>query len=324
MCRRIGSLPVAIIATMRAWPEEARNLASSLVGSGVGRLCRLAPLSHEGSTKVLMERAGRPVSDAVGQGSWSAGNPLLLEQVALAIGRGAFDAEAVRTGPRWRPTACCSAASLGCPGRRCVACGPRACSGSLPSGRGGRGCRTGSDRRRPGGRGALSERPGRTDHAGVRFVHPLARAGALRRSSRSGAGAAARPQLRGAGSARLDAEAAEHALRAGLRDAPEVVAALLERRTGGARRRSLGNGRRPADHRRRARRGSGGDVVAPGQAEALLGAGDPIAASVAYERVLSRRVGADVRAGALRMRGRALYASGDHVTAAACSRKPRI
>jgi predicted ATPase len=49
LCRRIGSLPVAIIATMRAWPEQARDVASGLVGSGVASLFRLAPLSPLGS-----------------------------------------------------------------------------------------------------------------------------------------------------------------------------------------------------------------------------------------------------------------------------------
>ncbi len=81
MCRRIGSLPVAIIATMRAWPEDARDMASGLVGSGVASLFRLAPLSQQGSTKVLMERAGCPVSEAAAAKAWelTAGNPLLLD-----------------------------------------------------------------------------------------------------------------------------------------------------------------------------------------------------------------------------------------------------
>ena len=53
-------------------------------------------------------------------------------------------------------------------------------------------------------------------------------------------------------------------------------------------------------------------------AEAQLGAGDPVAASLSYERVLVRGgLDVDVRASALRMRGRALYAAGDHATAAA-------
>ena len=117
----------------------------------------------------------------------------------------------------------------------------------------------------------------------------------------------------------LDAEAAEHALRAGLRDAPEVIAAL--ERAGRAAL-DVGALETAAAQLTTAVGLAGKQVATPlllAQAEALLGAGDPIAASLSYERVLSRGgIDADVRAAALRMRGRALYASGDHVTAAAC------
>ena len=101
LSRRIGSLPSAIIATMRSWPEDAREVASSLVGSGVAHRVRLAPLSREGSTAMLIERAGRPVSDAAAAKAWElcAGNPLLLEQVASAISRGAIDASADESWP---------------------------------------------------------------------------------------------------------------------------------------------------------------------------------------------------------------------------------
>jgi DNA-binding CsgD family transcriptional regulator len=117
----------------------------------------------------------------------------------------------------------------------------------------------------------------------------------------------------------LDAEATEHALRAGLRDSPEVLAAL--ERAGRA---ALEVGAlATATAQLTTAVGLAGDRVSTplllAQAEALLGAGDPVAASHSYERVLSRSgIGSDVRAGALRMRGRALYASGDHVTAATC------
>jgi DNA-binding CsgD family transcriptional regulator len=117
----------------------------------------------------------------------------------------------------------------------------------------------------------------------------------------------------------LDAEAAEHALRAGLRDVPAVIASL--ERAGRA---ALEVGAlETAASQLTTAVDLAGDLAATSlllaQAEALLGAGDPIAASQSYERVLSRsQTGTDVRAAALRMRGRALYACGDHVTAAAC------
>jgi predicted ATPase len=93
--RRVAAVPVAIIATMRAWPEEAHDVAQHLVSAGAAHLVRLTPLSREGSAAMLAERAGRTVSDAASSRAWElcAGNPLLLEQLALAIGRGLIDAE---------------------------------------------------------------------------------------------------------------------------------------------------------------------------------------------------------------------------------------
>src|SRR4029078_9433804 len=38
ICRRIRSLTVAVIATLRSWPADAHWVASSLVASGVARL----------------------------------------------------------------------------------------------------------------------------------------------------------------------------------------------------------------------------------------------------------------------------------------------
>ena len=171
----------------------------------------------------------RPVSDAAAAKAWELerGNPLLLEQVALAIGRGAFDAEAGKNWPALETDGLLLSRFAGLPREalRCV----RAASvlGFASVGRGGRGCRTGSDRRRPGGRGALSERPGRTDHAGR---------GALRASTVRAQ--ALYDDLPGSGALGCTPAASRCWLsegwtrklrsthRAGLRDAPEVVAAL--------------------------------------------------------------------------------------------------
>ncbi len=323
LCRRIGSLPIAVIATLRTWPADAREVASSLVGSGVARLQRLAPLSRQGSTAMLTERAGRAVSDAAASKAWElcAGNPLLLEQVALAISRGAIDAKAAKSWPALEADGLLLSRFAGLPSAalRCV----RAASvlgvrfrlelaaevAGLAEVEADRAvealCRSG-----------LVEQNGAR---GVRFVHPLF-AQALyddlpgpvraRLHARSFEVLAARG---------LDAEAAEHALRAGLRDSPEVLVAL--ERAGRA---ALEVGAlATAASQLTTAVGLAGDRASTPlllvQAEALLGAGDPIAASRSYQRVLSRSgIGAVVRAAALRMRGRALYASGDHVTAAAC------
>jgi DNA-binding CsgD family transcriptional regulator len=323
LCRRIGSLPAAVIATMRTWPEDAREVASRLVSSGVARLVRLAPLSRRGSAEMLTARSGRAVSDAAAARAWElcAGNPLLLEQVALAIGRGAVDADAAESWPALEADGLLLSRFAGLPlaALRCV----RAASvlgvrfrldvaaevAGLAEGEADRAvealCRSG-----------LVEQ---TTPGGVRFVHPLfaqALYDDLPAPVRARLHARSFEVLAKRG---LDAEAAEHALRAGLRDAPEVIAAL--ERAGRAAL-EVGALETAASQLTTAVGLAGERAATPlllAQAEALLGAGDPIAASLAYERVLSRsRIGAEVRATALRMRGRALYASGDHVTAAAC------
>ena len=131
-------------------------------------------------------------------------------------------------GPRWRPTACCSAASPASPRRRCAAYGPRACSGFASASRwrprwpGWRRSRpTGRSRHSVGAAWSSRRLPG-----GVRFVHPLfaqALYDDLPAPVRARLHARSFEVLARRG---LDAEAAEHALRAGLRDTPEVIAAL--------------------------------------------------------------------------------------------------
>ena len=323
LCRRIDSLPAAVVATFRPWPEDAREVASSLVGSGVARLQRLTPLSPEASTAMLSDRAGRAVSDAAAARAWGlcAGNPLLLEQVALAIGGGAIDAQATESWPLLKADGLLLSrfAGLPAPALRCAraasALGVRfrlelaaevAGLDEVEADRAVEGlCRSG-----------LVEQ---SSAGWVRFVHPLfaqALYDDLPGPMRARLHARSFEVLAERG---LDAEAAEHALRAGLRDEPEVVAAV--ERAGRA---ALEVGAlETASAQLTTAVGLAGERASPAllmaQAEALLGAGNPVAASLSYERVLSRGgVGTDVRAAALRMRGRALYASGDHLTAATC------
>ncbi len=322
LCRRIGSLPVAIVATLRSWPEGAREMASGLASSGVAGRQRLAPLSRRASTAMLAERAGRAVSERAADRAWElcAGNPLLLEQVALAIGRGAIDAEVADSWPALEVDglllsrfAGLSPATLRC-ARAASVLGVRfrlevaaevAGLAEIEADRAVEAlCRSG-----------LVEQ---TDVGGVRFVHPLfaqALYDDLPGPVRARIHARSFEVLADRG---LDAEAAEHALRAGLRGVPDVVAAV--ERAGRAAL-EVGAWATAATQLNTAVGLAGDRVSTPllmAQAEALLGAGDPIAASLTYGRVLSRSgIGADVRAEALRLRGRALYASGDHVTAAA-------
>jgi DNA-binding CsgD family transcriptional regulator len=322
LARRIGSLPAAVIATMRGWPEGAREVASSLVGSGAARQVRLAPLSRKGSTAVLIERAGRPVSDAAARNAWElcAGNPLLLEQVAAAIRRGAIDAEAGESWPALQSDSLLLSRFAGLPvvALRCV----RAASvlgvhfsPDVAAEVAGLTEIEADQAVEALGRSSLIER---TTPGGVRFVHPLfaqALYDDLPSPVRARLHARSFDVLARRGA---DAEAAQHALRAGRRDG-EVIAAL--ERAGRA---ALAVGAlETAAAQLNAAVGLAGNraesALLLAQGAALLGSGDPNAAAQTCERVLSRSgIDAEVRAAALRMRGRALYASGDHVTAAAC------
>ena len=91
LCRRVESQPLAIVATMRPWPAEASRAASRL---GFGHLAvvvqHLTPLSLEGTRTLLAARASQAIDEAAVRSAWllCAGNPLLLEQVTAASGRG--------------------------------------------------------------------------------------------------------------------------------------------------------------------------------------------------------------------------------------------
>lgn len=320
LCRRIGSLPVAVVATLRPWPDQAHEVSRRLTTDGAARLARLAPLSRAGSRAMLEERSGRAVSGGAAVRAWElcGGNPLLLEQLALAIGRGTIDAETAEAWPAVEPDGWLLSRFAGLPTEalRCV----RAASVL-------------GVRFRPAHAAAvagLSDLD--ADHAIealcrsglvqqgtselVRFVHPLfaqALYDDLPRPVRARLHWRSFEVLTSSG---LDAEAAAHALLADRPDAPEVIAAL--ERAGVA---ALGVGAlgTAAAQLKTAvdlagQRASTTLLLA--QAEAQLGAGDPTASARSFERALSRGgLAPAARASALRMRGRALYAGGDYETA---------
>jgi predicted ATPase len=90
LCRRIGGLPVGIIATLRPWPPSALETAQRLAGRGEAQIERLSPLSESASLALLSTRAGASISEEqiLRARTLTSGNPLLLEQVALEIARG--------------------------------------------------------------------------------------------------------------------------------------------------------------------------------------------------------------------------------------------
>jgi DNA-binding CsgD family transcriptional regulator len=89
LCRRLAKLPVAVLGTLRLWPPGAHELAGALVYDGHASVQRLAPLSEAAVAALLAARLGGPVPEAVSStaAALCAGNPLLVEQVAAAIGQ---------------------------------------------------------------------------------------------------------------------------------------------------------------------------------------------------------------------------------------------
>lgn len=89
LCRRLTSLPVALIATARPWPAAAVTSARDLAAQGLAEVVSLAPLSTAAARELLSSRAATEISpELVDQAvELCGGNPLLLEQVALELRR---------------------------------------------------------------------------------------------------------------------------------------------------------------------------------------------------------------------------------------------
>jgi len=90
LCRRMSSLPVVVMATLRPWPPAAEEVSMALVRSGNAVVERLGPLTARNTGEVLAARVGRPVPEAVVMRchAMCAGNPLLVERLAPALARG--------------------------------------------------------------------------------------------------------------------------------------------------------------------------------------------------------------------------------------------
>ena len=90
LVRRVDQLPVAFVGTLRPWPAEAHDCVRLLVEAGAATLERLSPLTRPAAADLLADRTGGAVSETAERHSWEIcrGNPLLVEQVALALQRG--------------------------------------------------------------------------------------------------------------------------------------------------------------------------------------------------------------------------------------------
>jgi len=320
LSRRVHARPVAIVATFRSWPAAARDLAADLVDSGVAQRVGLEPLTPEAAAAMLVDRSGTTISDVAATRAWDvcAGNPLLLEQVASAIRGGTIDAE---VGVGSLPTdALLLSRFAGLPttALRCVRAASVLGVRFNPHVAAEVAGLTGSDV------DSAIEALSRSSviepavHDDVRFVHPL-----FAQALYDDLPAALRSRLHGRSFETLlrqgyDAEAADHAIQAGLRDA-DVVAALERAGRSALAVGALGT----AVAQLSAAIELVGDRVEPSlllaQGAALSGSGDPVAAAETYRRVLSRAdLEAETRAEALRLRGRALHATGEHAPAASC------
>jgi DNA-binding NarL/FixJ family response regulator len=96
LCRRIGSLPIGVIGTLRPWPRGALDTVGSLANDDDATIERLQPLSEAGATEMLRSRAAGRItaSSARRVAGLASGNPLLVEQVAASIRHGRFPVSA--------------------------------------------------------------------------------------------------------------------------------------------------------------------------------------------------------------------------------------
>lgn len=91
ICRRVAALPVAVLVTARPWPPEAMRAGEELAAQQLAAVQQLVPLSPAAAQSILSQRAGtrdpatRELEQAV---ALCAGNPLLLDLVAAAMGAG--------------------------------------------------------------------------------------------------------------------------------------------------------------------------------------------------------------------------------------------
>jgi tetratricopeptide (TPR) repeat protein len=90
ICRRSATLPVGVIAALRSWPPETREMVRVLSKEAWITVEPLQALSESATAALLSSRIGRPVEDRTTRAAWRlcSGNPLLLEHIAPSIARG--------------------------------------------------------------------------------------------------------------------------------------------------------------------------------------------------------------------------------------------
>jgi DNA-binding CsgD family transcriptional regulator len=320
--RRASSLALGVLACMRPWPSAAAEATAALAHDGHGQVQVLAPLSPAASGELLESRLGRPLTEPVAQRAFAlcAGNPLLLGQVAVAIGRGEDLPAAAGAGEALSGQSLLLARFAGLPtaGMRCAQAASVLGTSFLPEvaaqlamlGP----AEAGTAMEALGRTGLVRQEPG----AEAYFVHPL-----IRQALYDELAGPVRTQLHARAFALLNdrgqgARAAEHAVLAGLAGDLRAVTALelqghAARRAGALEAAVTRFGEAVA---------LAGDLAGTGlllaQAEALLAAGQGSRAADRYRSLLSRPgLTASDRVKAEWMLGRALVMTGEHDQAAA-------
>lgn len=321
LCRRLPIVRFGLIAAMRPWPATAREAVTGLEHEGHGTVSRLQPLSRRAAGALLEDRLGRRVPAPVRYRAFelSAGNPLLLEQLAVTMSQGSDipDAASVGLATYGRDVLLSRFAGLPAAGMRCAQAAAVLGSSFLPevaaevAGL--------NDEEADAAVEALARTGLITQPAGVaaEFVHPLFRQalyddlpGPVR--SRLHAKAFTALYRRG-----RHAQAAEHVVEAGLVGHPGAVAALEE--TGRLARRSGATATAVSWlDQAVATAGDGASVrLLMDQAEAQLASGASERAITSYRAVLARTDLATAdRVEALWMAARALTTAGQHDLAA--------
>jgi DNA-binding CsgD family transcriptional regulator len=229
LCRRMDQVPFGLIASLRPWPARARDTAAQLMHEGHGNVLRLRPLTEQAAGSLLQARLGRQVPVAARRQAFelSAGNPLLLEQLAVAMGNGAgAPATDVSFAASGQGVLLSRFAGLADAGMRCAQAAAVLGSGFQPAVAAEVAGLEGADAdaaiEELARTGLIEQRPG----AAAEFVHPLFRQalyddlpGPVR--CRLHARAFAALHARG-----LDGQAAEHAVQADLSGHPEAAAVL--------------------------------------------------------------------------------------------------
>jgi DNA-binding CsgD family transcriptional regulator len=321
LCRRLRGLRAAVIAALRPYPPSAEELAAGLAHDGHASIERLAPLTRVAAAALFEARANGRLEDDAVRRAWDvcAGNPLLLEQLALAVGRGEDIPKPTDAGSSVSEELLLARfAGLSAVGMRCAQAASVFGSRFRPE----FAVRLAqlSDADADSALDALG-RSGlvrQADAGGVEFVHPL-----FRQALYEDLAAPIRTRLHGRAftllrARGLEAEAAEHAIRAELAGDAEAVALLGKVGQTALRAGALETAITILEAGVELARDEVTSELLVDYAEALVLGGRPSDAIAVYQRVVDRPELAPMpRAHALRMFALGLYFTGSHEAAAA-------